>query len=372
MKICHMTSAHNQGDTRIFVKECSSLARAGYEVYLVIRGESGFQNGVNIVGVGYPTGGRVSRMTLFARHVYHAALKLDADVYHFHDPELLPYGLRLHRQGKKVIFDSHEIYPAQIRTKQYLPYWLRNIIATVYQKYEQYVCNRIDGLIYPCTLTGRENQHTKCRHFALINNVPILDELYSHYDESAFKERRSICYIGAMTEARGITNMIRAAEQADCTLWLAGKFGSEEYQQEVLKYVQSGRIRYLGQLCRAEIRELLKHMQIGMVTLRNVGQYHTGNNLPTKTYEYMSMGMPVIQNHSPYNDRVIEQYQFGISVDPDNIDEIANAIKNLLDHPDKAKQFGQNGRMAIRQEFNWEVEEKKLFEIYQDILDNQL
>lgn len=39
IKVCHMASAHGIEDDRIFHKECVSLAKAGYEVYLVERGE---------------------------------------------------------------------------------------------------------------------------------------------------------------------------------------------------------------------------------------------------------------------------------------------------------------------------------------------
>ena len=101
MKVCHMTSAHPPEDVRIFYKECVSLANAGYDVYLVAKGESYEKNGVHIIGVGQPSGGRLSRMTKFSKQVYQAALAVNADIYHFHDPELLPYGLKLKRRGKK-------------------------------------------------------------------------------------------------------------------------------------------------------------------------------------------------------------------------------------------------------------------------------
>ena len=117
IKVCHMTSAHQPGDTRIFQKECVSLAKAGYQVFLVQRGESGENSGVRIIGVGQPSGGRLTRMTSFARKVYEAALAVDADLYHLHDPELLPYGIKLKGRGKKVIFDSHELYAVQLRQK---------------------------------------------------------------------------------------------------------------------------------------------------------------------------------------------------------------------------------------------------------------
>ena len=50
------------------------------------------------------------------------------------------------------------------------------------------------------------------------------------------------------------------------------------------------------------------------------------------------------------------------------MDEIAAAIRYLLDHPDEARQMGENGRRAIKEEFNWGVEEKTLLALYEDIL----
>ena len=112
-----MTSAHASDDTRIFYKECVSLAKAGYEVSLVARGPAREEAGVRVVGVGVPSGGRLFRMLFFARRIYRQALALDAEVYHLHDPELLPYGLRLKRRGKVVIFDSHEFTAQAILEK---------------------------------------------------------------------------------------------------------------------------------------------------------------------------------------------------------------------------------------------------------------
>ena len=84
IKVCHMTSAHGVEDVRIFYKECISLAQAGYEVYLVERGESYNKNGVYIVGVGEMPVGRLKRMTEGARRVYEAALALDKDVTNYY------------------------------------------------------------------------------------------------------------------------------------------------------------------------------------------------------------------------------------------------------------------------------------------------
>ena len=183
VKVCHITSVHPVEDVRIFQKECVSLAKAGYDVYLVQQGESYEKNGVHIVGFGPPATNRFRRILFTARKAYQKALETDADVYHLHDPELLPYGMKLKKRGKKVIFDSHEMYRTMLKYKHYLPKWASWLLAGCYGRYEDYVLRHIDGLIFPAFLNGRNPFEGKCRHLAIINNVPRLEEIYDQYDQ---------------------------------------------------------------------------------------------------------------------------------------------------------------------------------------------
>lgn len=368
IKVCHMTSAHPAEDVRIFHKECVSLAGAGYEVYLVERGESYEKNGVHIVGVGEIPASRRKRMTQGARKVYRAALAIDADIYHFHDPELLPYGLKLKRVGKKVIFDSHEKYSEQIRNKPYLPRWCARIVSACYAAYEHYVLKRIDGLVFPCRMEGKQPFEGRCRHLATVNNLPRLEELYDLYDPSIPKYERSVVQIGSLTEARGITHLIEALRDVDCTAYLGGDFSSPSYREALEKLPGFTRVCYLGRLGREAVLDTLQHCRVGVATLLNVGQYYRSDNLSTKVYECMSLGLPVILNDSPYNLKTVERYHFGLCVNPAAPAEIASAIRRLLDHPEEARQMGENGRKAVKEEFNWGVEEKKLLALYEDIL----
>ena len=98
-RICHFTSVHSATDGRIFEKECCSLAKAGYEVYFVApNAKTEIKNGVHIVGVPISNRGRLYRMLCGAKIIYKEALSLNADVYHFHDPELLRFALKLKSQ----------------------------------------------------------------------------------------------------------------------------------------------------------------------------------------------------------------------------------------------------------------------------------
>lgn len=368
IKVCHMTCAHGEEDVRIFHKECVSLAKAGYDTYLVERGESREKDGVHIIGVGEIPKSRRKRMIEGAKKAYEAARAVDADIYHLHDPELLPYGLKLKKAGKKVIFDSHEKYTDQIRNKHYIPAWCRSLIASSYGIYERYVLKNIDGLIFPCLKNGVHPFAGQCRHVATVNNVPVLAETYDCYDPAVKKETGSICHVGSLTYTRGITHLVKAAAQADCTLYLGGAFSPAAYQDEVLSLPEAAHTRYMGVLNRAQVMQLLQKSQIGMATILNVGQYNQYDNLATKVYEYMALGIPVILSRSSYNEKVTAQYDFGVCVDPANVDEIADAIRYLLDHPDEARQMGENGRRAVKEEFNWGVEEKKLLSLYEEVL----
>ena len=365
-KVCHMTNVHGVEDIRIFRKECVSLANAGYGVDLVERGESYEKNGVHIVGVGDIPADRRRRMTEGAKKVYEAAKQVDADVYHLHDPELLPYGLKLKKAGKKVIFDSHEFYSLQIREKHYIPKPLRNMIASLYEAFETRALRRIDAVVYPCTVQGRDLFANRAKRAVKIENysMPVDPEILPNGPANT----RAVIHAGGLTAARGITTLAHAVSKTDAKLILCGPFSSPEYQQEILASCPSGQIEYMGTLNREDLFRQYGRSAIGICTLHAVGQYALVDNMSTKMYEYMQCGLPMIISNFPYWKHWNNHYHFGICVDPENEDEIADAIRYLLDHPDEARQMGENGRRAVKEKFNWSVEEKKLLALYEEVL----
>ncbi len=220
MKVCHMTSAHTQEDIRIFHKECVSLAKAGHETYQVSCGETYDKFGVHLIGIGEATKSRKKRMTESSRKVYETAKAIDADVYHFHDPELLPYGLKLKKSGKKVIFDSHEDIPAQIMDKDWIPKPVRKIVSTGYRTYETYVVKHLDAVI-AATPHIAELFKSRCKKVVVVNNYPKLDDIEFH--TTPFSERDPIiAYAGGIDESRGEKIMIEAMKKVDGQLIIAG------------------------------------------------------------------------------------------------------------------------------------------------------
>ena len=366
-KVCHVTSAHGAEDIRIFHKECISLSQAGYEVYLVERGDSYDKEGVHIVGIGTIPQSRLRRMTKGAKKAYETALSLNCDLYHLHDPELLPFGLKLIKKGKKVVFDSHELTREQIRVKPYLPQFAARILSHIYSAYEDRILKKLDGVIFPCPVNGSFPLPGKRK--AYLNNLPRLEEMYDKYDPNAVKEPESVCTVGSLTYNRGIKHLILAAAKAKCKVFLGGILSPIGFEEEIRAMPESKNVEFLGYLNREQVKEVYEKSLICASALLNIGQYSGVENLSTKVYECMAMGLPVIMTKQPYNEHMIEQYQFGICVNPENIEEYSKAIRDLLDHPEKAKQMGINGRKAIKELYNWEKEQSNLFGLYKDILD---
>lgn len=368
IKVCHLTSVHNSDDVRVFKKECTSLAKAGFEVYLVAKGESRQENGVTVVGLGDAPKSRIKRILFFTQAVLKEGLKLDCDLYQIHDPELLPIALKLKKHGKKVVFDSHENYYEQLLNKPYLSPLLRKIVANVYVKYETKVLRKIDGGIYTNLNNGKHPFEGRCKNIETIDNYPMLCELYDKYDGSIEKRPRSACYVGSLTENRGVTNFVKSAYLAKSFAYLGGVYYSEEYEKTLKSMPEYSCVKDLGKLNRDQVLDLLQHTIVGMATLRNVGQYNKDDNLATKVYEYMSLALPVILSSSKYNDKVMEEYKFGICVDPDDIEGTAKALEYLYANPDIAAQMGANGRKAVFERFNWESESEKLVALYRKII----
>ena len=118
VKVCHLASKHKMNDMRIFEKECKALAKADFDVTLIGFGETAkteTSDGVRCISLVCPVKNNLELLRKRNKLIYETAIKVDAALYHIHEPELLPVAKKLKRKGKIVVFDSHEFYGWQLR-----------------------------------------------------------------------------------------------------------------------------------------------------------------------------------------------------------------------------------------------------------------
>jgi len=364
MKVCQFTSVHPYKDTRIFLKQCATLVSKGYEVHLVAPdAPDQVINGIHLHSVASSSGGRLSRMTKTVWAVYQKVKALDADIYHFHDPELLPLGLILRLNGRKVIYDSHEDVPRDILMKTWIPALLRSIISRVYEVFENFASKRMSYVISATPFI--QKRFAKITpHSKAVNNYPILDELdYGNSDWG--QKERAVTYVGSITAVRGIAEMVKAIGKTDAKLLLGGKFSPPQLREETITLPGWERVEVLGQISRTEIARIFSLSRAGLVLL-HPGPNHTDAQ-PNKLFEYMSAGIPVIGSNFPLWKEIIEGNNCGLCVDPLDPASIAKAITWLMDHPSEARSMGENGRKAVQENYNWEAEGKTLIAIYEGL-----
>jgi glycosyltransferase involved in cell wall biosynthesis len=362
--VAHLSSVHTRFDTRIFLKECRSLAAAGYQVSLVVADGKGdeYIEGVRIYDVG-TTPGRLRRMTTTSRRIMTRALELDADIYHLHDPELLMIAGRLRRAGKTVIFDAHEDVPVQLLGKLYIHPWIKRWLSKLYAAYETRVCRGLNAVVAATPFIRgrflRINSNT-----VNINNYPIPEELASpEVDRGG--ERHQVCYIGGIGESRGIREVVDAMDLLECDarLALCGRFEDESIRSRVESLAGWKKVEDMGWLGRNDIRQVLLESAAGLVTLHP--QQHFLDSHPIKMFEYMSAAIPVIASDFPLWREIVEGNDCGICVNPQDPHAIAKAIDFMVENRFRAREMGENGREAVRNFYNWPAEERKLLTLYE-------
>lgn len=366
-RVCHVTSVHPANDVRIFYKECLSLAKH-YDVFLIAPNIADDEcQGIHRRGVSLPQS-RIKRLLCLNR-VYKKALEINASIYHFHDPELIPIGRKLKRKGYCVIFDSHEDIPMQILTKEYLPTWSKKPLSAIYTAWERRNLSQYNALV-TVTPTILERLKKLNPNTVMVTNYPPFEEIPHDY---SVKENPIVCFAGGVDERYMHHVIINSLAKTPCRYLLAGRCFIPAYMERLQALPSWCKVDYLGVLPPDQVSDIYQKADIGLVILDyspNVG-YHKGTLGVLKMFEYMMAGIPVIATDFDLWREIIEHYDCGICVNPHDEDAIADAINYFVQNPDIAHQKGQNGLRAVREQYNWATQEQNLFNLYSQLSNSE-
>ena len=366
-KVAHLTSVHPAWDTRIAYHECATLAEAGYDVVLIAAGQSGqpLPAGVRLHAVPAPKN-RLERMTKTIWQVFRAAYLERADLYHFHDPELMGVGIALRLLGSRVVFDVHEDIPQDIADKPWIVPSLRAPLAALATFVLNTFQRSYNGIVTATPAIARRFRHQRT---VVVHNYPRLEELPPVSEVHATNADPVAMYLGSITELRCIEEMVRASaimsERYGARLRLAGTFENADLEERIKRMPEWKSVQYLGYCSREEAIRWLSKASVGLLLFRRAANHD--ECMPTKLFEYLGAGLPVIISDTMQCSEVVRENRCGIVVDPQDVQAVASAVDYILRNPTAARAMGERGRRLVMERYQWKSEANKLTRLYAEI-----
>ena len=322
--------------------------------------------GAHIKGALPHAGSRLARMSFAVGRTFRLALAARADLYHFHDPELIPAGLLLRFLGKQVIYDIHEDNFTAIREREYLPSWLRGLVARTFALAETGASRYFHLILAERYYAERFPRGTTILNYA---RFPELDETALAQRPRA--ENPRLIYTGNVKEYRGARCHAQLLQHLpNAEVFLVGRC-DKDLAVDLQRTVDSTRLHFEG------VGTYVPHERIVDYYLREYWtaglalfppSQHTSRKELTKIFEYMAYGIPVLCSNFPNLREIVEDAKCGLCVDSNNGAEAAEAVRYLWEHPDQVRQMGENGRESARTTYNWDTQAEKLLDFYAGIL----
>jgi glycosyltransferase involved in cell wall biosynthesis len=369
--VVHMTTVHHPYDPRIYHKECISLANAGFDVTLIAQpadNETETNKEKPIKHIPLKTyKSRLKRMIISTRDAYKKAKDLNADVYHFHDPELLPAAWLLKKKNNTVIYDIHEDYITSILQKDYMAKPIKKMIATAYRYMERFFAHNFQLCL------AEKYYKDIYPNGVLILNYPTVNEKFMKHDREGGPQEDKLLYTGNVSHVRGALFHAKIPLIDDQSeVHFVGKCPSDlAKEMEGIAGTEKDRLHIEGidQFIEKEVIEdrYLERNWLAGIALFPPTEHYRKKEL-TKFFEYMNAGLPIICSDFPVWKDFIENYECGIAVDPNKDEEIKQAIQYLKNHPEEARQMGENGKKAVQEHLNWKTQEEKLVTWYDELL----
>ena len=357
-------------DARSFYKEARSLKNADYEISLLgLYNKNEIIDGIKLVGFKVPKG-RLARFFTTNYAIFKYALKAKADIYHFHDLDFIPWAILLKIITlKKVIYDIHEAHPEFMLLKTYLPRLLRKFMYVLVYIVEHISVMFFDAIIPNDNYISKGFNH---RRNVVLFNFPTLD-FFGNNEFIPWQNREYDLFYHGSVPKYHMELMMNIAEKLNSenigNRWgiIMNSFAPRDWIiSEIKKRGLEGNFIFLPYTEYLNIYNYLANARIGIIPLPPFKKFM--KNIAVKMFEFMGAGMPIVLSDLPPSRQFIKSKNCGFAVEPDNVDEYAEAIKKLLRDGQRSLSMGSNGKKIVFEICNWSIEEKKMLQLYSELI----
>lgn len=365
--ILHLAPVHRPWGNRV-IREAEFFAKNGYEVFAIMNTrESQVKNGVSIS----PTANTRFRFLRFARipYLFFRAARFRADIYHLHNPDMIPVAFGLAMLGRNVVYDTHEDFSRRLALRNWIPKLVAKPLGTILMHAERCLSQIVaQTLVTQPRLVEKYGQRT-----SLIRNLPKqskhhLSKIRSLRQKIDGGTMRRAVYIGLVSKNRGLITMLDALvlcnQRSETRLWLAGQQSDNIIAEAKLhpgwKYVD-----WLGLLQHEQGLAYAQAADVGICVLEDIGDHKDAQ--PTKIFEYISVGTPFIASNFDKWKEGFTERGIGVWIEPNEPHQLAKALHNCFTNKSFLQEQVLSGS-AFVSEFNWESECKKIEVIYNAIL----
>lgn len=300
---------------------------------------------------------KILSLFLFNLKGYFYVKDLKIDIIHCNDLTtlLLGYLLKTKDSKRKLIFDSHELYPETYNGN----------MRILLEKYQKLLLKKVDKVISPeinRLYYMKKKYNIENNKIVKIENFP-LKHLFEEKENYFFKKYKYekkgniALYIGVIDENRGILEIIKGIEKIDeLVFFCIGKFLNENYKNFILNYIEEKNLKnkiFLKEsIPQIEVLSATNSADITFIFYRNtnLNNYYCASN---KLYEALNCGIGIVTNNYPGIISVTANIPNVYRIEKINEQNIEKGIKYLLDKNKKEKT-----------NFYWEDQEKTFIKIY--------
>ena len=255
---------------------------------------------------------------------------------------------------KKILFEVIDRY-----AMLYIPKRFKLLYSAV-NSVEEHLAEHSDALIVAGGQKVYETFQKRPKNSHVIMNCSVDSTIKSKLGQMK-NEKFTLIYSGLIRHHRSLGTVAAAIENmSGIELVLVGAIYDNDLHKELL---HTANTKYVGKLKPQDTLDLEASSDV-MIALYDLGDAQNIYVVPNKVLEAMMCGIPVITNIAQ---DLVRELDCGIIVDYDNLDQIKQAIVLLRDNENLRIKLGKNGRKAFEEKYNWDLMEKKLYQIYDNL-----